>query len=270
MVSVLELYSVVLHNQSLQQRRMCRIYFVEDACGFPVSILLHPLLWLKQTHAVLPIVKCYPELIYRVTIFNAPPALTHFVSMFERVGKHWFRGWFPGEISESEFDHEMRKIDGKLKVFSAGEWSEVAGAVALKVLWRWSQCTQHHEGDVGAGLVVNRSVWLQQDERAKWRCDSQGGTLQGLFFTSSQGPFEADLQRISVAAGCGEFIAPSEGIFMLAFDNSGAWRSSVHARLVVDSHPSDAISPPSSRLDRESNTKPMLDFGSCCGCRERA
>merc|ERR1712003_354031 len=44
-VSALEMYTVVLHNQSVATHRMCQISFVEDACGFPISVLYSPVRW---------------------------------------------------------------------------------------------------------------------------------------------------------------------------------------------------------------------------------
>jgi len=230
MVSVLELYSVVLHNQSVKQHRMCQVFFVEDACGFPVSILFKPFLWLVQCRALLPVVKCYPEIIHRILIFNASAGLKQFVAMFERIGKYWFKSWFPGQVSEAEFDFEMRKYDGKLKVLSVGEWEEVADLVSLTIFEQWASTVQHAGDRVEPGLVAPKSVRLRGGETLKWTVRSQGGDGQPLAAFLSKGSCdghgirgESQLRVLSHEFGSGTYLAPCDGVAVLVLDNSTGW-----------------------------------------------
>ncbi|CAK0866378.1 unnamed protein product [Prorocentrum cordatum] len=275
MVSVLELYSVVLHNQSVKQHKMCQVFFVEDASGFPVSILFKPHLWLVQCRALLPLVKCYPEFLHRVLIFNASAGLKQFVAMFERIGKYWFKSWFPGQVSEAEFDHEMRKYDGKLKVLSVGDWEEVADLASLTIFEQWTLAVQLEDDRVAPGLVAPRSVQLRRGETLKWSIRSQGGGGQPLVaFLSRESRDgqgirgESQLQVLSHDFGSGTFLAPCDGVAVLVLDNSAGWTA------LKDVHMQLEVQMPRDNKGRHADDCMHHSHGwtcfSCCTGRERA
>jgi hypothetical protein len=273
MVSALELYAVVLHNQSVKQHRMCQVFFVEDACGFPVSILFKPFLWLGHCRALLPVVKCYPEILHRILIFNASAGLKQFVAMFERIGKYWFKSWFPGQVSEAEFDFEMRKYDGKLKVLSVGEWEEVADLLSLTIFEQWALAVQHEGDRVEPGLVAPKSIQLRQGETVTWTVRSQGEGGQPLAAFLSKGSCdghgirgESQLRVLSHEYGSGTFLAPCDGVVVLVLDNSTGWAAlkGVHMQFEVQL----PLESKRRQADERKHQSSGWTFFSCCTARE--
>merc|ERR1719183_3522656 len=102
MVSACELTALVLHNRSLDERRLCQFFVMEDACNYPMAILRNPIQMVRQFQIVLPIAKSYPEMIHGVALFNAPGALVSFIKLFQRIGQRWFATWFPEHFDEAQ------------------------------------------------------------------------------------------------------------------------------------------------------------------------
>jgi len=239
-VSTLEQYSIILHNVSLKYHILCKMCEVRDSAGFDtLPFLTNPFNQMHKFQTLVPLVRNYPEFIYRIILFNSSHSMTRLIDLFKSLFRRWFKSWFNDNVGQFESDA------GKIRIISAGDWQRVCeslhvSCVAASVASSMSQSSAER---VPAGAIVYNCLQLKAGSLAHWSCSSQGvkpttckdksmGTASvSAFFLPEDGAHSCIL--LGDGESEGECNAPSSGLLLLIADNISAWRKPAHASLAI-------------------------------------
>mmetsp|Transcript_1057 Transcript_1057/g.2355 ORF Transcript_1057/g.2355 Transcript_1057/m.2355 type:complete len:350 (-) Transcript_1057:6-1055(-) len=204
-ISTVEQYSIVLHNESLAQHRMCKMCEVRDCAGMASG---NPLALLAPIRTMAPIFALYPEFLHRAIGINASSTITTLAALCKPIMFGFFKSWFPADKLEEEH--------AKLQLVGIGDWAGVALRLSPRAVLRWAELVCPG-ATVGAGLIVARGVEVELGDRVRWRCEGLGLRLSVLHF------MEGSLVRLGEGPGEGESEVRAAGAVLLVADNSGSW-----------------------------------------------
>eukprot|EP00929_Paragymnodinium_shiwhaense_P001555 TRINITY_DN101795_c0_g1_i1.p1 TRINITY_DN101795_c0_g1~~TRINITY_DN101795_c0_g1_i1.p1 ORF type:complete len:480 (-),score=42.60 TRINITY_DN101795_c0_g1_i1:196-1635(-) len=135
-LSCVEQRNLTLHNQSVQEKRICRVVEARDCMGFSLSSLLSPRSLWKLRRTVIRIGKMYPELLGRLVIFNLEPGL--------RAVK----------LIQSLVDEQMRD---KILFMEVGDWQSTvchSWSLSPSTLPLWTRHMQSREMNADGSVLL--------------------------------------------------------------------------------------------------------------------
>lgn len=229
MVSVMEQYSIVLHNLGLQHHTMCKLVNLVDCSSSSLSAWMtaNPIKTMGRMRKILPIVSLYPEFVHRLVLFNTSLSLTPHLKLFKGAGGEWFSSWFEDNATT------LAKND-KTKLFlcNAGDWSKLCRWLTPHCIYEWA-CTipasDDYEVEGGCAAAIVIELGSRQD--AAWSCAPiyrrSRLKFQLLFF----GVDESIIPKwVAEGPGEGKFKAPSDGVLLLVADNTSSYVNAGLAR----------------------------------------
>lgn len=236
-VSVLEQYSVILHNNSLKHHFLCRMCEVRDCAGMNTApFLLNPFHQMRVFRRLVPIVSNYPEFVHCMVLFNATPSMYKLLNIFKRLFRQGFRSLF--RECAGQFENDV----SKLRVFPSGDWDGVSRCLQAACIGSTAAAVAAHSARsrrIPPGAVAYSSLWLARWESVSWMCasaqredndDRTNGKaeLYALFL-----PANGDAIWLCRGTGRGLHRATSEGLLLLVADNTAAWKAPAHALLKI-------------------------------------
>merc|ERR1711908_100842 len=75
---------------------------------------------MHKFQVLVPIVRNYPEFIFRMVLFNSSPTMTRVVDIFKGLFRRWFKSWF------SENSGQFENDAAKLRIVPVGSWERVS------------------------------------------------------------------------------------------------------------------------------------------------
>lgn len=219
---------MVLHNLSMQQKRMVKFVEVRDLNGASMTNLVMngSRLITRMLNMLSGLQDFYPEVIHQVFVLNAPST---FQALFDVI---------------SPFLNA--RMLAKIKVHPVGlAFNEIATMLSARAVWSWiSQTTSHLKFD---GLVVESGSqeytarWLDEQQPVAWSVSLEDGS--GVLFKraflpapiagKTRAPTCAEEQISAGQPATGSFTPDVPGVFLLCVDNTSAWWSSRTFTLTV-------------------------------------
>jgi len=212
---------LVLHNLSLQQRRMVKFVEVRDLNGASItSLALNAPRLVSRFMAILsPLQDFYPEVVHQVLVLNAPST---FSALFDTITPFL-----------------NARMLSKVKIHPAGlAFGQLAGMLSARAIWSWvSQSAPHLDLGrlvVECGAQEYAARWLDKQQTIAWSVVLQDGSdvlFRRAFLPAPAAgkvpePLCNEEQLAHKRPSEGTFTPEVPGVLVFCVDNTSAWWSS--------------------------------------------
>ncbi|CAK0802166.1 unnamed protein product [Prorocentrum cordatum] len=225
----LEQRAVVLHNLSLQQRRMVKFVELRDLSQTSPALLLRsgrPVFKrLKTFFSILQ--DCYPELVHQVLFFNAPAGAARLVAMLSSI----LNARMMAKIRLLPVAQAYTEMTWRLNAMAISSWMEqVSKAVDLNTM-RLARGTEEYA-----------ARWLAKGQTLRWTVTvrEKDVRFQYVFIEENCGARELEplrMEETAVVAGAplrGSLVAPGGGVFWARVSNAFSWLESKQCALLLE------------------------------------
>jgi len=235
MISLLEQYSIVLHNLSLRQHRMVK--FSELRCCSGVRYTLwfsRPVCVIKQLQKIFPIVSLYPEFMHRLVLFNTFPGLARHVELFKNFSRRWFSRWFKEQFQPDQFERDHAKV----WFCRVGDWPRLHSCFTARCVLEWANAIERNSDEVPCLAVATRALWVETGGIVAWSCLPLGArAAQRMRFEVLFFPEVGNVIFVGSGPGAGQYVSKSSGAFLIVADNTSSWFTSKNAILRLEVAP---------------------------------
>mmetsp|Transcript_34529 Transcript_34529/g.75587 ORF Transcript_34529/g.75587 Transcript_34529/m.75587 type:complete len:379 (+) Transcript_34529:48-1184(+) len=222
MLAHLEQRAIVLHNLSMEQKRMVKFVDVRDLFGVSAGALLGPIRSFMGFLSALfkEVQDFYPEIIHQARVLNAPAAFSTVFAIISLVLN--------------------ARMKSKIQIFSSNQpFSVYAELLKPRAVYSWISQAHPHKGEddihIAKGVQEEFVVWVQKGESVKWSVSVTASDLAVPWVFYSEG-VECAVQQESVASEAPiekELTAGGDGVLWIGLNNVSSWFTSKQAQVTV-------------------------------------